>query len=143
MLKQKVRTFVSATLAEKTRTPPRRFLWWCFCRWELTKGSLREGAGAVRRLRESALLLGQSKFQVTQAHSTAIAVPRLASARSRSGSDTTPWCHSLPSRRFANSRRKAFVRSSSADSGFGLLPDGAWTSTRYACPRCKRRESRK
>ena len=23
---------------------------------------------------------------------------------------------------------------SSADSGFGLLPDGAWTSTRYACP---------
>jgi hypothetical protein len=20
----------SATLAEKTRTPPRRFLWWCF-----------------------------------------------------------------------------------------------------------------
>ena len=26
---------------------------------------------------------------------------RLAAARSRSGSDTTPWCHSLPSRRFA------------------------------------------
>ena len=23
---------------------------------------------------------------------------------------------------------------SSADSGYGLLPDGAWTSTRYACP---------
>ncbi|MBR3964905.1 MAG: hypothetical protein IKJ80_05815, partial [Clostridia bacterium] len=30
----------------------------------------------------------------------------LASARSRSGSDTTPWCHSLPSRRFATSRRE-------------------------------------
>ena len=29
------------------------------------------------------------------------AVPRLAAARSRSGSDTTPRCHSLPSRRFA------------------------------------------
>ena len=27
--------------------------------------------------------------------------PCLAAARSRSGSDTTPWCHSLPSRRFA------------------------------------------
>ena len=27
-----------------------------FWRWELTQGSLREGAGAVRRLRESALL---------------------------------------------------------------------------------------
>ena len=25
----------------------------------------------------------------------------LAAARSRSGSDTTPWCHSFPSRRFA------------------------------------------
>ena len=30
----------------------------------------------------------------------------------------------------------------SADSGYGLLPDGAWTSTRYACPGRKRRESR-
>ena len=27
--------------------------------------------------------------------------PCLAAARSRSGSDTTPWCHSRPSRRFA------------------------------------------
>ena len=32
----------------------------------------------------------------------------LATARSRSGSDTTPWCHSFPSRRFATSRRKAY-----------------------------------
>ena len=30
-----------------------------------------------------------------------------------------------------------------ADSGFGLLPDGARTVTRYACPRCKRRENGK
>ena len=37
----------------------------------------------------------------------------------------------------------AFVRHTSADSGFGLLPDYARTSTRYACPRRKRRESRK
>jgi len=27
------------------------------------------------------------------------------------------------------------VRRSSAYSGFGFLPDGAWTATRYACPR--------
>ena len=40
-------------------------------------------------------------------------------------------------------RREAFACRSSADSGFGLLPDGAWTATRYACPRRKRRESRK
>ena len=32
---------------------------------------------------------------------------RLAAARSRSGSDTAPWCHSLPSRRFATSQREA------------------------------------
>ena len=69
--------------------------------------------------------------------------PFLAAARSRSGSDTTLWCHSRPSRRFATSRREAFACRSSADSGFGLLPDGAWTSTRYACPRRKRRESEK
>ena len=37
----------------------------------------------------------------------------------------------------------AFVRHISADSGFGLLPDGAWTATRYACPGRKRRESGK
>ena len=37
----------------------------------------------------------------------------------------------------------AFIRHISADSGFGLLPDGAWTATRYACPGRKRRESRK
>ena len=37
----------------------------------------------------------------------------------------------------------AFIRHISADSGFGLLPDGAWTATRSACPRRKRRESRK
>ena len=28
----------------------------------------------------------------------------------------------------------AFVRHTSTDSGFGLLPDGAWIATRYACP---------
>ena len=33
--------------------------------------------------------------------------PILAAARSRSRSDTTPWCHSLRSRRFATSRREA------------------------------------
>ena len=32
---------------------------------------------------------------------------------------------------------------SSAYSGFGLLPDGAWTSTRYACAGRERRESDK
>ena len=37
----------------------------------------------------------------------------------------------------------AFVRHTSADSGFGLLPDGARTATRYACPRRERRESGK
>ena len=39
-----------------------------------------------------------------------------------------------------SSRRKALVRRSSAYSGFGLLPDRAWTSTRYACPGRERRE---
>ena len=44
------------------------------------------------------------------------AVPLLAAARSRSGSDITLWCHSRPSRRFATSRRKAWFQSRS--SGF-------------------------
>ena len=35
------------------------------------------------------------------------------------------------------------MRRSSADSGFGLLPDGAWTATRYDCPRRERQEMRK
>ena len=35
------------------------------------------------------------------------------------------------------------MRHFSADSGFGLLPDNAWTSTRYACPGRERRESGK
>ena len=35
----------------------------------------------------------------------------------------------------------AFIHHTSADSGDGLLPDGAWTATRYACPGRKRRES--
>ena len=51
------------------------------------------------------------KLTQTQSHAGSFhhfVVPRLASARSRSGSDTTPWCHSLPSRRFATSRREAF-----------------------------------
>ena len=39
---------------------------------------------------------------------------RLAAARSCSGSDTTPWCHSLPLRRFATSRRKAMLPPDSA-----------------------------
>ena len=34
---------------------------------------------------------------------------RLAAARSRSGSDTTPWCHSFPSRRFATQRARLLV----------------------------------
>ena len=35
------------------------------------------------------------------------------------------------------------MRRSSADSGFGLLPDRARTATRYACPGRERRESKK
>ena len=35
------------------------------------------------------------------------------------------------------------MRHSLADSGFELLPGGAWTATRYACPRHERREMRK
>ena len=31
------------------------------------------------------------------------------------------------------------ARRFSADGGFGLLPDGAWTATRYACPTLARR----
>ena len=42
-----------------------------------------------------------------------------------------------------SSRRNAFARRFSADGGFGLLSDGAWTATRYACPRRERRESGK
>ena len=38
---------------------------------------------------------------------------------------------------------KAFVRCSSADSGFGLTPDGAWAATRYTCPGHERRKSGK
>ena len=34
-------------------------------------------------------------------HSRSVRVPLLTAARSRSRSDTTPWCHSLRSRRFA------------------------------------------
>ena len=107
-----------------------------------TFGAHKSPGGSSRRsrVRESALRYNQYKSKVTRAPSTANAVPRLASARSRSGSDTTPWCHSLPSRRFATSRRKALARRFSADGGFGLLPDGAKTATRYTCPRRKRRD---
>ena len=40
-------------------------------------------------------------------------------------------------------REGAFVCHTSADSGFGFLPDRAWTATRYACPGRKRWESGK
>ena len=40
-------------------------------------------------------------------HPSRYARHRLAAARSRSGSDTPPACHSLPSRRFATSQREA------------------------------------
>ena len=35
------------------------------------------------------------------------------------------------------------MRFSSADSEYGLLPDGAWTAMRYACLGRKRRKSGK
>jgi hypothetical protein len=51
------RTLASATLAEKnTNTTKKISLAVFFVETGLHKGSLREGAGAVRRLRESALL---------------------------------------------------------------------------------------
>ena len=85
----------------------------------LHKGSLREGAGAVRRLRESALLCGQSK------------IPSHAGSFHRYRGPPP-------------SRREAFACRFSADRGFGLPRDLArWTSTRYACSRRKCRESRK
>ena len=46
---------------------------------------------------------------------------------------TTSWSPFLP--------EEGFCAHSSVDSGFGLLPGRAWTTTRYACPRCGRRES--
>ena len=46
--RKKERHLASATLAEKTQTPPKKFLRWCFSVDNgFTKGSLREGAGAV------------------------------------------------------------------------------------------------
>ena len=41
---------------------------------------------------------------------------RLAAARSRHGSDTTLWCHSLPCRHFVTSRREPFRYPSHTDS---------------------------
>jgi len=111
-------TFASATLAEKTRTPPRIFLWWCFS----VGGSFpkppseREGDrdSGGRSLRDFGVLIS---FIVTRSPSVAFGASSL--------------------------QEGAFVHHTSADSGFGLLPDGAWTATRSACPRRKRRASRK
>ena len=113
---KKERPYGSAFLAEKTRTPPRIFLWWCFCRCELMKGSLREGA-------PDWVGWGRARWNKTYIN-----------LKSRG---LLPPLRDPPS-----SRRKALARRFSADGGFGLLPDGAWTATRYACPRRKRRESR-
>ena len=43
----------------------------------------------------------------------------------------------------APSRREPLYVIISADSGLGLIPDGAWTSMRYAYPGHERRESGK
>ena len=53
-------------------------------------------------------LQGLGRSQPKNPH-TLVGVDGLAAARSRHGSDTTPWCHSLPCRRFATSatREKA------------------------------------
>jgi len=107
---------VSAFLAEKTRTPLRNFLWWCFSidvsfpKLPSEREGDRDSGG--RSLRDFGVLIS---FIVTRSPSVAFGAS------------------SLP--------EGAFVRHTSADSGFGLLPDGAWTATRYACPRRKRRES--
>ena len=57
----------SAFLAEKTRTPPRIFLWWCFCRCELTKGSLPEGAFGLCAPKVCLLFLTSTAFVDTKA----------------------------------------------------------------------------
>ena len=50
-------------------------------------------------------LLGKRILGVAFAHPESLSIPpwgpRLTAVRSRSGSDTTLWCHSRPSRRFA------------------------------------------
>ena len=69
--------------------------------------------------------------------------PCLAAARSRSGSDTTPWCHSLPSRRFATPGEGLVQRYRSNKSGeecFRIDTSGfAWRVLHY---RQKRRIAR-
>ena len=68
------------------------------------------GSSRRSRVRESALQERHCLFQSNAgSFRHAIACHRLAAARSRSGSDTTLWCHSLPLRRFATSRRKAIL----------------------------------
>ena len=115
---KKEQSLDSAFLAEKTRTPPRIFLWWCFS----VGGSFpkppseREGDrdSGGRSLRDFGVLIS---FIVTRSPSVAFGAS------------------SLP--------EGAFVRHTSADSGFGLLPGRAWTATRYACRGRERRESGK
>ena len=79
------------------------------------------GSWRRRRLKEPACTkakhsqYGENYSLVTRSPSTAIAVPRLAAARSRSRFDSPPDCHSLRSRRFATSRREAL--------GYEVLPN--------------------
>ena len=117
--KQKNTAICYASLAEKTRTPPRNYsLVVFFYRDELFERLPPRGSCRRRRLRESALPKSSCKTKVPRAPSVTLRVP-------------------------PSSRRKAFACHSSADSGFRLLPNGARTATRYACPRRERREIRK
>ena len=108
----------SAFLAEKARTPPRKSLWWCFL---LRRAYIKAPSG--RELVPQATEGERVTIKSVQTESYACSFHRYRGPPS--------------------SRRKAFGRCSSSDSGFEFLPDGAWTATRYVCPGRKRWEKQK
>ena len=70
-----------------------------------------------------------------------IPTPFLVATRSRSGSDTTPWCHSLPSRRFATRWGDEVQTAPAAHFGQGITKIGS--RRRGLCPDARRPYFRK
>ena len=103
-----IRTAHFSYFHERSKAPPLRVTH-CAARLSLPPG----GRWILRskRRKENAAILGFPLAMERVPFFRAAGSPLylLAAARSRSRSDTTPWCHSLRSRRFATSRRGAML----------------------------------
>ena len=80
-----------------------------------------EGAerGEADEVMHSSVLLKVNLCGTILTSSVSFAATCLASARSRSGSDSTPYCHSIPSRRFATQGGRVIHPSASLPKGEG------------------------